>query len=271
MNDRFYARFKASARRRKSTQKTDHLPWVGLSLMTVAVIGFYCVLFPSGMWGKPIKGALATAFGIGRFFIPLWVGYVGLRLSLSRPWPQALLRGTLSTGLQLFLLTFTTLFSQIAFQKNAGGLVGLSGAEFLTRLFGAPGAWLVSLTGIFVTLAGLSRVSPVALGEWIWDRLHKDIEEWRTAREQPMVPQAPVVTPRNFKTPVVAAAAVAPTTAPSMGSLPASTPVVRKPPEYTQKTLSFTTPPPPEKTSPASVPSTAPTVPYVLPALFLNS
>lgn len=266
MNERLSARYKASSRGKRSAQRGDSLSWLGVTLMALSVVGIYCVLFPSGLWGKPIKGVLATAFGVGRFFVPLWFAYVGLRLSLSRPWPQAALRVTLGAGLQWFLLTFVTLFSQIAFQKNMGGLAGLSGSEFLTRLFGAPGAWLVSLAGMTVTTAGLARVSPIALGEWVWNRLRQDLEEWRTVRAQLPAAREPVVAPRSLKSEPASAPQPSEKTIPP----PASTPVVRKPAEYVQKTMVFD-PPPTEKTA-APAPAAAPVEkPYVLPSLTLLS
>ncbi len=164
--------------------------------MAVSAVALYCVLFPSGLWGKPIKGFLATAFGFGRYFVPLLTGYVGLRLSLSRPWPQGVLRTVLWTSLFFFGISFVSLFSEVAYHTNAGGVVGLAGAAFLSRLFGTPGAWLVSLLAMGLLLAAAARVSPVVLAEKILVRLRADWDEWKHARQEGKPRRESVVKPR---------------------------------------------------------------------------
>ncbi len=189
------ARFKSKTRNRGAASLRV-IPLSGIALMSASVIGYYCVLFPSGLWGTPLKEALAAAFGLGRYFVPLWTGYVGLRLAMTHPWRQGALSVTLAAAVQFFLLSFVTLFSQLAFHTNAGGVVGLAGSAFLARLFGTPGAWLVALAGLTLCAAGLFRVSPVALGEWLWERLLADVEEWRTAKRQTQIPREPIVKAR---------------------------------------------------------------------------
>ncbi len=191
-----FARFRSAAKRRRASAAGQSRA-IGTVLMSASAIALYCVLFPAGEWGRPIKGALATVFGVGRFFVPAWTGYVGLRVALTRPWPQATLRTTLALALQFFLLSFITLLTQLAFGVNYAGVVGRAGAAFLTRLFGMPGAWLVSLIGIGLTASGLFHVSPLALAEKFWDAIQKDLAQWKAARRQTSIPpREPVVKPR---------------------------------------------------------------------------
>jgi S-DNA-T family DNA segregation ATPase FtsK/SpoIIIE len=203
-----FVRYRSSSRTQKKTK--SHFPTIGVGLLALSSIALYCVFFPSGIWGKPIKGFLATAFGFGRYFFPLLTGYVGLRLSLSRPWPQGGLRASLWTALFVFGLSFVSLFSALAYHSNAGGVLGLAGSAFLARLFGTPGAWLASLVSLGLLTAALARISPVVLAENIFLRLKQDWEEWRLAKEERKPRRESVVKPRA----VVAVAEAPPRTAP---------------------------------------------------------
>ncbi|MBL8023235.1 MAG: DNA translocase FtsK 4TM domain-containing protein [Elusimicrobia bacterium] len=194
----FFARYRSSSRTRKKT--TSPFPAAGVFLLSLSAVAFYCVLFPSGLWGKPIKGFLATAFGFGRYFFPLLSGYVGLRLALSRPWAHGFLRTTLWLSLFTFGVSFVSLFSQVAYHVNAGGVLGLAGSAFLERLFGTAGAWLVTLLGSGLTVAALARVSPVHVAERLVARLRSDWNEWKSARLEVRTPRGSVVKPRPLVT-----------------------------------------------------------------------
>lgn len=189
-----FARYRSSSRTKKKT--ASHFPAVGVFVMAVSAVALYCVFFPSGLWGRPIKGFLATAFGFGRYFIPLLTGYVGLRLSLSRPWPQGVLRTVLWGALYFFGISFVSLFSEVAYHANAGGVVGLAGAAFLSRLFGTPGAWVVSLLAMGLLTAAVARVSPVLLAEKLLLRLRADWDEWKQVRQEGKPRRESVVKPR---------------------------------------------------------------------------
>ena len=194
-----FVRYRSSSRTKKKT--VSHFPAVGVVMMAASAVALYCVLFPSGIWGKPIKGFLATAFGLGRYFFPLITGYVGLRLALSRPWSQGVLRTVLWTSLYFFGISFVSLFSEVAYHANAGGVVGLAGAAFLSRLFGTAGAWLVSLLGLGLLTAALARVSPVLLAEKLLLRLRADWDEWNQARQEGKPRRESVVKPRAVVAP----------------------------------------------------------------------
>jgi S-DNA-T family DNA segregation ATPase FtsK/SpoIIIE len=168
--------------------------------MAASTIALYCVLFPAGLWGGPIKGALATGFGLGRYFLPCLTGYVGCRLAISRPWSQGALRTVLWSSLFFFGVSFISLFSQLAYGVNAGGVLGLAGTAFLSRLFGTGGAWVVTISALGLLAAALARVSPVALAESLVRRLRLDLDEWKRARGAKAPPRDPVVKAR----PVVA-------------------------------------------------------------------
>lgn len=266
------ARFKTRARGRRRTESKNRGSVPGVVLMTASVLAVYCALFPSGVWGKPIKAALAGAFGVGMFFVPLWTGYVGLRFSLRRPWPQPTLRIVLGAILQASVLSFVSLFSQMAFQQNAAGVVGLRGNEFLARLFGVPGAWLISLTAVALSTAGLLRVSPVTVVEWLWTQLKNDVDEWRTARQQSAVSKKePVVKPRPL-----AAAPAEPRPAPVVVKN-APPPVIATPPPASpapavREPLKPPSPRPAAATAvPGPAPAVAPRPPYQLPPISLLS
>ncbi|MBI4396149.1 MAG: DNA translocase FtsK 4TM domain-containing protein, partial [Elusimicrobia bacterium] len=185
---------KASSKIQQQSRRRREL--LGILLMGLGALSLYCVLFPAGVWGRHIKVTMSWAFGWNRFFFPIWVSYVGLRMALSKPWPQAALRLALWAGVFFLSCTFFSLFGDAAFQKNFGGILGLTGARFLSRLFGAPGAWLVSLLGLGLVSCGMFRVSPVRVFEVVVERLRKDIDEWREARQQAVVKKPPVVKPR---------------------------------------------------------------------------
>lgn len=211
---KLFARYRSSPTRARRRTAASRVPLLGVLLASASVIAFYTVLFPFGEWGRPIKGALATGFGVGRFFVPWLTGYVGLRLSMSRPWPQGLLRTALWSALLFFGLCFVSLFSRVAYGANAAGLTGMAGAELFTRLFGVAGAWLVSLAGGAFVATALFRVTPAAVAEWAWTRLREDLSEWRRARHETRVSRDPVVKPRPLAVPPVPVESPAPVVAP---------------------------------------------------------
>jgi S-DNA-T family DNA segregation ATPase FtsK/SpoIIIE len=252
-----YARYRSSSRNQKKNK--SHFPTVGVILMASSLLALYCVFFPSGIWGKPVKGFLATSFGFGRYFFPILTGYIGLRLALSRPWYQGALRTALWATLYFFGISFVSLFSTLAYQANAGGVLGLAGSAFLARLFGTPGAWLVSLLGIGLVSAALARISPVLLAERIFLRLKQDWEEWMQVRHEQKPRRESVVKPRA----VIAPALLPPRTTPPVVQLG----TVRPPPVKDTPVLS-----PVKDVKTVPVPVTAnPSTPYQLPSLDLLS
>lgn len=260
---KLFARYRSSPTRARRRTTSSRQPLIGITLASASVIAFYTILFPFGEWGRPIKGALATAFGLGRFFVPCLTGYVGLRLSLSRPWPQGLLRTALWSGLLFFGLCFVSLFSRLAYGVNAGGVVGLAGSALFVRMFGLPGAWLVALAGLAFAVTALFRVTPAAVVEWAWHRLKEDLGEWRNARKEPRVARDAIVKPRPLAAPppVTSASPVVtapprierPVPAPKPAARPAPAPVAPQPAAE-------------EKTAPAA-PAPAPV--FTLPSLAL--
>jgi S-DNA-T family DNA segregation ATPase FtsK/SpoIIIE len=254
-----FVRYRSSSRKRKKT--TLPFPAVGVFLMATSAVALYCVLFPAGIGGKSIKSLLATTFGFGRYFFPLLMGYVGVRLSVSRPWPQGALRFALWAALFTVGVSFVSLFSQVAYHTNAGGVVGVAGAAFLSRLFGAPGAWVVSLLAMGLLIAALVRVSPVVLAERVVERLRQDWGEWKLARIAVTPRRDSVVKPRSVvalpSTPVRATVPVVQSGTPKV--VQAELPALKPPPR-----LSSEPPAPPPSVS--EVP-----VPYRLPPLDLLS
>ncbi|MBK8574839.1 MAG: DNA translocase FtsK 4TM domain-containing protein [Elusimicrobia bacterium] len=258
-------RYRSSTRTRKKT--SSRLPAVGMFLFAFSAVALYCVLFPSGLWGKPIKTFLSTAFGVGRTVFPLLTGYWGLRLSLSRPWPQGALRAALWASLFTVGLSFVSLFSDVAYHTNSGGVLGLAGAAFLSRLFGTPGAWLVSLLAIGLLLAALGRVSPVVLAERLLVRLKEDWKEWKLARIEVGPRRDSVVKPRPLGTVLSPVTRATPLVVQSgtAGVTSSATPVVKTPvrPLNESRPAATTKPEPPAVMN-------APT-PYRLPSLDLLS
>lgn len=231
------AYFKASSKARQQARRRQEI--LGVALVAAGVLSMYCVLFPAGLWGRHIKGGLAYLFGWGRYFFPLWLSYVGVRVALSKPWGQSALRLTLWGFLFFFGCTFSSLFGRAAYGVNYGGVIGQAGAGFFSQLFGVPGAWIVTLAGLGLTCCGLFRVSPVQVFEMVSDRLRKDLDEWKRVRQEKPAPRAPVVKPR----PVVAAP---PPASPVSGAKP-----------------SVVTPPPAAE---IKQPPSAPSVPNIIPA-----
>jgi DNA segregation ATPase FtsK/SpoIIIE, S-DNA-T family len=191
-----------------------------VALMAAGAVAFYCVLFPAGEWGRHVKGGLAWAFGSLRALVPLWAVYAGFRLAVSKSWPQFALRLALWSSFFLFSDALLSLFGRAAFGRNYGGALGLSGAEFLARLLGTPGAWIVSLAALALTLCGLFRVAPAAVLQAAAARLKADWEEWRQARGRAAEKKPPVVKPR----PLAAASRVLEPVVPQISMPPALRP-----------------------------------------------
>jgi S-DNA-T family DNA segregation ATPase FtsK/SpoIIIE len=194
------AYFKASSKTQKKARRRQEI--VGVLLVAAGVLSFYCVLFPAGLWGRHIKGGLAYVFGWGRYFFPAWLAYVGYRVAISKPWTQSALRLSLWGSLFVFFSAFSTLFGQAAYKTNYGGALGLAGAGFLSQLFGAPGAWIVTLSALGLTVCGLMRMSPVEVFEFVSQRITHDLKDWRDARRQaPSAKKPSVVKPRPLAAP----------------------------------------------------------------------
>ncbi|HOW28031.1 MAG TPA: DNA translocase FtsK 4TM domain-containing protein [Elusimicrobiota bacterium] len=168
----------------------------GILLLILGVVSFYCVLFPAGSLGRLIKGGLAWTFGSARVVIPVLVSYVGVRLAITRPWPQSFLRISLWGALIFFYCTLASLFGQAAFHQNYGGALGLAGSTFFSRLLGIVGAWIVSVSALLLGTCGLFKVSPVEVIEHLIERLRADLDEWKGARKESSAKKPPVVKPR---------------------------------------------------------------------------
>jgi S-DNA-T family DNA segregation ATPase FtsK/SpoIIIE len=248
--------YRSSARVKKKRSPGHQAELAGMALMGAGILSFYCVLFPAGTWGETIKKALDFTFGVGMYFFPLWVAYVGFRVARPQRWPQAVMRLTLWTGFMVFACVTAHLFGTAALGRTRGGAVGEAGHAFLARLFGEFGAWFIALTGTFLSGSGLLHLSPLALIEKFKNALRRDIEEWRLARTRNPLKAPPVVAPRSVTTT---------TSAPVEIAQPVPRPVIQSPP------VRATVPPKPGEKKPAAppAPSTAPAGPYQLPPLSL--
>ncbi|HRY29492.1 MAG TPA: DNA translocase FtsK 4TM domain-containing protein [Elusimicrobiota bacterium] len=208
---------------------------IGVALIVLGVLFFYSVLFPAGVWGRHIKGGLGYLFGWAKSLFPLWMAYVGYRIAISKPWPNYAFRLTLWGSVFFFFCTLSSLFGQAAYKLNYGGAVGLFGSNFLIRLLGVPGAWILTLIALGLTACGLLRLSPMEVFEKVSERLRKDIQEWRQTRQQKVVRKPPVVKPRPLviSTDSKSSAAVAPapekTESPAPRPVPASVPNIVPP------------------------------------------
>jgi DNA segregation ATPase FtsK/SpoIIIE, S-DNA-T family len=215
---KLFARYKAASR----TAKTSHghrREILGIFLALAGAISFYSVLFPVGELGRQIAKGLGWAFGVGRYVVPLWVVYLGTRIAWPKPWPMAALRLLFWAAAFFFFSIFCTLFGLAAFSLNYGGAVGLTGGTFLRRLFGFPGAWLVTVLGGSLSLCGLFKVTPMQVVSWLHEKIQSDLDEWRKARVEQPAKKPPVVKPRPLSSPLPAPA----------DALPASRPQVAKP------------------------------------------
>jgi S-DNA-T family DNA segregation ATPase FtsK/SpoIIIE len=259
MSFKLLARYKASSRKGKAAPRGRQRELLGVFLAVAGSVSFYSVLFPSGEWGSSIKAGLAWTFGAGRFLVPLWVAYFGLRLAWPKPWPFAFLRAVCGLAFFFFFSVFCTLFGQAVYRLNYGGAVGLQGEDFFHRLFGAPGSWAVSLVGGLLSLCGILNLTPIQAIQWVHERLQADMEEWRKAREEKTAKRPPVVKPRPLAA-APAAADAKPLIAKREEALPPiplqeakpSKPVIVEP--VREK---LPPPPPPEKPAAATTPAPA--------------
>ncbi len=196
---KLYTRYKSSSRAAKKNGHQREV--VGLLLCAAGAAAFYSVLFPAGEWGSSIKAGLAWSVGAGRFLVPLWVMYLGLRFAWPKPWPFAFLRVACWVSLLFFFSVFSTLFGQAVFKLNYGGAAGLAGEAFFHRLFGLPGSWLAVFVGGALSLCGILKMTPIQAVQWIFQRLSADLQEWEKARQERPLPRPPVVKPRPLSAP----------------------------------------------------------------------
>lgn len=194
-----YAYLKAGAKSKRKNKRQREI--LGVALMALGLLSLYSVFSPVGAWGRGLKGAMAWTFGAARFLFPVWLAYVGFRLTFTKSWAQSALRVLLWSGVFFFLCSVLTLFGQLAFRLNYGGALGMAGAHFFTQLLGTPGAWIVSLSGFVLTVCGLFRVSPVEVSQKVADRIKEDLREWENARRAANLKAPPVVKPRPLAAP----------------------------------------------------------------------
>jgi hypothetical protein len=181
--NRYPPRFflKTQTKTKRATKKVD---WLGALLLFAGLLSFYCVLFPesAGFIGRNTVKFLGWLAGGGRYFIPLYIGAIGLSLlskNLKRPTALPLILSLMLFGCVLVLFT---LVSQAVWLENHGGVIGQAGVALFQRLFGNVGSWIIvgGLIATFTIL--LAGMSPGDVLSRFKELLVNDWHEWRNVR-----------------------------------------------------------------------------------------
>lgn len=153
----------------------------GFCLLTVSLLGFYCLLFPdhAGVAGALVARSFFRAFGQGAYLLWALGGYRGARLLFQRerrrPWRYVLVDGLLG----VVACGVLTSFGEIFLDRNPGGYLGQFLASSLGQLFGRWGALFLSLSSLTAVLLWRSGQRPRDFLIWIWNRFKLDWKEWR--------------------------------------------------------------------------------------------
>jgi S-DNA-T family DNA segregation ATPase FtsK/SpoIIIE len=186
-------------RTRTTAKSTGHRREIlGVSLLTFGLLLGYSVLSPrtAGTWGRALARSSGWLFGAGRFGIPFLLAAYGIHLLRDRTKRQHALTVVLGLGAVAFICSQLSLFGEVAWGQNLGGLAGLGLSTFFERLFGAAGAWILNATGLVLIIAAMARHSPVKLALKFWKALGEDVRGWKAARAERREQRAPVIKPR---------------------------------------------------------------------------
>jgi len=196
----FSSRFSYKARAKaKSRSTSKHVGWISASVLFVSLLTFYCVLFPeaSGLWGRNISRFLGWLCGSGRALLPLLTGVIAARRIFRRETSWNWLQSILSFALFGSLLISLSLLGQAVWQEKNGGILGEMGRQFLDRLFGNVGSWIVD-AGFIATLSILfAGVTPADVFHGVTTALADDWQDWKKNKAPAKV--------KETKTPVVPA------------------------------------------------------------------
>lgn len=195
-------RFFLKARSKTKNRSKNRWDWISVALVFVGALLFYCVLFPdgAGVWGRHCAKFLGWLAGVGRFALPILFAYFGVRHLLHREGHVRPLKILILLGLFWSAEVLFTLLGETVWKQNFGGILGRIGEQFLTRLFGSVGAWIVTLGAATVLTFLLARISPREMIHHLLDVLRRDWDEWMQARrvrtrerKPPVVPSQPAL------------------------------------------------------------------------------
>src|SRR5688572_21619191 len=113
---RFQSRLAAYRNRKTKSSSKIKFGWVSAALAFAGAFACYSVLFPdyAGLWGRNTAQFLGWLAGLGRYFLPVLIGYGAVK---------ALLRGGKSIRLLSVLLTTLLFFSSLVFLSFLGEAV----------------------------------------------------------------------------------------------------------------------------------------------------
>jgi S-DNA-T family DNA segregation ATPase FtsK/SpoIIIE len=151
-------------------------------------------------WIGPVGASLAEAllqlFGVTAFLLPVVIALAGWGRFRPAKEPPSYYRIAGHAVLALSLLAFLDVIyrplSYGGLEFEPGGFFGLALASALRAILNTPGALLVSLAALVVSLLLLTRISLVRLGEkmrpWLqrgWASLTSLWSKWRERRQHP--------------------------------------------------------------------------------------
>jgi DNA segregation ATPase FtsK/SpoIIIE, S-DNA-T family len=232
----FPTRFQYRARSKTKGRSARKVSWISATGLFVSLYAFYSVLFPeaAGLWGRHVAQFLTWLTGIGRFVLPAATAYLAFFLLFKGQKHVRPLKLAFFAGLFLAGLIFFSLLGPAVWRQNYGGILGLAGAQFFSRLFGVVGAWIVTLGALSTLTILLVGLHPAELVHTIGTAIANDWAEWKQAR-QPRVKETrtPVVAARKELSEPIAkgkpAAPVMPPAPPKIMNMPATPPVSEGP------------------------------------------
>ena len=146
-----------------------------------------------GLVGAYLADALFQAFGLPVLLLPVAIGYFGLRWFQGR---QIHSGNAKIIGLLLLLLSLDSLLTLFPYtphlkaQLAPGGLTGILLAGWLRHAVNTAGAYLITLSGLFVGLFLSTRFSFATTQAWlgkqvaVFDPMRQRLRRWRETRAQ---------------------------------------------------------------------------------------
>lgn len=200
----YYLNAKIRSARHAVAKTHKRRGWVGLGLMTTALLLAYVLLVPAyaGALGRWVAHLSMGMVGQGAVLVP-WIcavmGWKVLRVD------QALLARSAGfhVGVLWLVCTVLAIAGGMLGVPEAGGVIGHATEAGLTRLVGRWGTGL--LTGVWAMAMGLVLVkrSPHDVLHWIVGRVQNDWQGWRRAVEAQRRLQKEIrprpVTPKRWK------------------------------------------------------------------------
>jgi DNA segregation ATPase FtsK/SpoIIIE, S-DNA-T family len=180
----------AYKREKKKKKESVAVPeFSGFCLISIALLGLFCTLWPrhSGVAGAYTARAMIRGLGQASYLLWFLLGYRGVRLLVNRedrrPWRYLLVDGLLVTSFTAFITSFGILLLDL----NPGGILGKTLFGLLSDMFGRWGGFFISGFAVGALVMWRSGRRPRDVIAWLTTHLSHDWNEWREARAKEKV------------------------------------------------------------------------------------